>query len=46
MPVLRAGELQGREWDGVLITALEDLEKVERQLGEAGVPAAKVWRLS
>ena len=46
VPVLRAGELQGREWDGVLITALEHIEQVEGQLGEAGVPAGKVWRLS
>jgi DNA-binding MarR family transcriptional regulator len=34
------------EWDGMLITALEDLEEVERQLRDSGVPEEKIWRLT
>jgi hypothetical protein len=34
------------EWDGVLITALEELEEVEVQLCDWGVPEDKIWRLT
>jgi DNA-binding MarR family transcriptional regulator len=44
-PVVGVSGLQGLGWDGVLITALEDLQGVERRLVEAGVPVEKVWRL-
>jgi DNA-binding MarR family transcriptional regulator len=46
LPLLMAEDLQGEEWDGVLITALENLDRAERYLDEAGVAAAKVWKLS
>ncbi|MBI2503691.1 MAG: helix-turn-helix domain-containing protein [Candidatus Latescibacteria bacterium] len=46
LPLLKAADLQQGEWDGVLITALENLDKAERYLEEAGVAATKVWKLS
>ncbi|MBI3252228.1 MAG: winged helix-turn-helix transcriptional regulator [Candidatus Omnitrophica bacterium] len=46
LPLLKAADLQKDEWDGVLITALENLDQAERYLKEAGVTAAKVWKLS
>ena len=44
--VIGRDELRDIGWDGVLITALEDLEKVEERLQEMGIPAEKVWRLA
>lgn len=46
LPLLKAGDLQDREWDGVLITALENLDQAEHDLAKAGVDTAKVWKLS
>ena len=46
LPLLKAADLQSRTWDGVLITALENLDSAERCLEEAGVAATKVWKLS
>ena len=34
------------EWDGVLITALDDPESTETWLTESGIAKAKIWRLS
>ncbi len=46
LPLLKAADLQGLAWDGVLITALENLDRAEHYLEEAGVAATKVWKLS
>lgn len=46
LPLLKAADLQRQAWDGVLITALENLDKAERYLEEAGIAATKVWKLS
>ena len=46
LPLLKAADLQRQTWDGVLITALENLDEAERCLEEAGVAATKVWKLS
>ena len=45
-PVLRAAELSERVWDGVLITALYELEAVESQLRDRGLVEEQIWRLS
>jgi len=34
------------EWDGVLITALENLEEVGVKLRQMGIPEEKVWTLA
>ena len=39
-------ELNELAWDGLLITALEDLDRVEAQLQDWGLPEEKIWRLS
>jgi len=44
--VLRGEELSGCAWDGVLITALDDLEQVDARLREMGLSEERVWRLS
>ena len=46
LPLLRAADLPHCDWDGVLITALDNLGKAESYLGEAGVAATRIWRLS
>jgi DNA-binding MarR family transcriptional regulator len=46
LPLLKTADLQGRAWDGVLITALENLDRAEHYLAEAGVESTKVWKLS
>ena len=46
VPMWRAEELLEGEWDGVLITALEDLDTVEAQLREIGLAEERIWRLS
>jgi len=45
VPVIEASRLQELEWDGVLITALDDLDGVEDQLAHIGIDSSKVWRL-
>ena len=46
VPVVEASGLQELEWDGMLITALDDLDGVEDQLAKAGIDSNKIWRLS
>ena len=45
--VLRVAEqeLTSLRWDGVLITALNDLDNADVRLRELGVPESKVWHL-
>lgn len=45
-PILPGEDLSSLEWDGVLITALDELVEVEAQLRDWGVPEDKIWRLS
>ena len=45
-PVLRAAELKAQAWDGVLITALDELEAVEAQLRDRGLMEEQIWRLA
>jgi hypothetical protein len=40
------GALNELEWDGVLITALENLEEVGVKLRQMGIPEEKVWTLA
>jgi DNA-binding MarR family transcriptional regulator len=44
--VLQGEDLGGLQWDGMLITALEELEEVESQLRDWGLPEEQIWRLS
>ena len=44
--VIRTAALAGLEWDGMLITALDDLDGVDELVTAMGLPAQKVWRLS
>ena len=46
LPLLKTADLQRCAWDGVLITALENLGDAERHLAAAGVAPTKVWKLS
>ena len=46
VPVVDSGKLGQLEWDGMLITALDDLEAVDGELRAMGVQEEKVWRLS
>ena len=46
VPVIEASRLKDLKWDGVLITAFDDLDGVEEQLAKAGIASNKVWRLS
>lgn len=46
VPVIDASRHKELEWDGMLITALDDLDGVEEQLAKAGIASDKVWRLS
>jgi DNA-binding MarR family transcriptional regulator len=45
LPLLQGEDMRDEEWDGVLITALEDLDEVEAQLRDWGLPEEKIWRL-
>ena len=44
VPVIE--RLEDMEWDGVLITALDDFETVEEQLRKLGVASEGIWKLS
>ena len=44
--VIRPAQLAELEWDGVLITALGDLDGVDDLVTAMGLPAQMVWRLS
>ena len=44
--VIQRAELAELEWDGVLITALDDLDGIDDLVRAMGLPAQKVWRLS
>ena len=46
VPVVDSKQLGELEWDGMLITALDDLEAVDGDLRAIGVLEEKVWRLS
>ncbi len=46
VPMVRAEELPEGAWDGVLITALEDLDTVEARLREMDLAEERIWRLS
>ena len=46
LPILRGDDLKTLEWDGVLITTLDDAEAFDRRLRSMGLPDSKVWHLS
>ena len=46
VPVLQEEDLKVLEWDGLLITALEDLEELEEDLGAMELPDKKIWQLA
>ena len=45
-PILQADELRQTEWDVILITALDNLDAVETDLLNIGLPADRIWRLT
>jgi len=46
VPLFKNEQLQDVMWDGILITTLEDLEKAEERLLDAGVALEAIWKLS
>ena len=46
VPVLAPEALKAADWDGVLITALEDPDAMGAWIAGLGVPEERVWRLS
>ena len=44
--VIWPAQLAELEWDGVLITTLDDLDGVDDLVTAMGLPEQKVWRLS
>ncbi len=46
VPVVKSSQLKDLEWDGVLITALEDFEGAEERLRGVGVAQEAIWKLS
>ena len=46
VPLIAPKELTELEWDGMLITALDDLDVVDHRLREMHLPETKVWRVS
>jgi len=46
VPVIEESALGELQWDGILITALDDVEEVDRRLRAIGFPDEKVWHLS
>ena len=45
VPVVRAQDVSRREWDAILVTALDELDAVDGQIERLGLPESKVWRL-
>ena len=46
VPIVDENGLDDLEWDGMLITALDGLDAVDRQIVELGLLESKVWRLT
>ena len=46
VPVVLNEHLHSVEWDGVLVTVLEDIKEAEARLYELGVPEKAIWILS
>ena len=46
VPLVQGEDLRVMEWDGVLISALNDLEQVEAELCDWGLPNERIWRLA
>jgi DNA-binding MarR family transcriptional regulator len=46
LPLIQGHDLQEMDWDGVLITALDELDEVEAQLRDLGLPEERIWRLA
>jgi len=46
LPVLQVEQLKQVAWDGLLITSLEELDEVEAQLRDWGLPDERIWRLA
>jgi DNA-binding MarR family transcriptional regulator len=44
--VVSEDELCSLVWDGILVTAINDLDKADLRLQELSIPEPKVWRLS
>ena len=44
--VIKAEQLTQLDWDGLLITSLEDLDGEDQRLRRMGLPENKIWRLS
>ncbi len=45
VPVVDGTGLQSLEWDGMLVTSLDDADGADSMVAEMGLPADKVWRL-
>ena len=46
IPVLEFSQLSQLEWDGILISKLDDIKKAEQNLIELGVSEDVIWKLS
>lgn len=45
LPLLQCSSLGEIEWDGLLITALDDVDEVEVELRDWGIIEDRIWRL-
>ena len=45
VPVVDSEKLRELEWDGMLVTALDDIDRLDGQKDQLGIPDSKVWRL-
>ena len=45
-PILTESGLRQINWDGMLITALEDFDDLESRLAQMNLPESMIWRLS
>ena len=45
LPLLKPDDLSHMAWDGVLVTALDDLDEVDSRLEAMTIPKEKVWHL-
>ena len=45
VPVVAPGDVSRLGWDGMLVTALDNLDAVDDQIEKLGLPESRVWRL-
>ena len=45
VPVVDGEKLRDLEWDGMLVTDLDDIQRLDSRMAQLGIPDSKVWRL-